>query len=79
MMYNKLFFLIVLFFAGTVSAQVTLTHQAWYENTFGDLRNVVQANRDLNLLTFPNARLEKANAVNNNTSVAAVNSDFAVG
>ncbi|MDR2115894.1 MAG: hypothetical protein LBP87_05895, partial [Planctomycetaceae bacterium] len=65
MLYKKLFLLVVLFFAGTVNAQVTLTHQAWHENTFGDLRNIVRKNRDLNLLTFPNARLEKSNGVEN--------------
>jgi formylglycine-generating enzyme required for sulfatase activity len=67
MMYKLFFLPVLLFFAGTmaVNAQVTLNHQAWYENTFGDLRNIVRANRDLNLLTFPGARLEKANGVGN--------------
>ncbi|MDR0704904.1 MAG: hypothetical protein LBF88_07940, partial [Planctomycetaceae bacterium] len=66
MMY-KLFFLTVLLFAGTivVNAQVTLTHQTWSENTLGDLRNTVRDNRDLNLLTFPGARLAKVVAVGN--------------
>ncbi|MDR3196877.1 MAG: SUMF1/EgtB/PvdO family nonheme iron enzyme [Planctomycetaceae bacterium] len=64
-MYKKLLFLVVLFFAGIANAQVTLTHQAWFENTFGDLRNIVRNNRDLNLLTFPGTRLEKVNNIGN--------------
>jgi formylglycine-generating enzyme required for sulfatase activity len=49
----------------TVDAQTALTHQTWAGNTLGGLRNAIHANRDLNLLTFPGARLVTANAVGN--------------
>ncbi|MDR2168575.1 MAG: SUMF1/EgtB/PvdO family nonheme iron enzyme [Planctomycetaceae bacterium] len=42
--------------------QVELTHHVWHENTFGDLRNIVQEKADINLLAFPKAKL--VNAIN---------------
>ncbi|MCL2745077.1 MAG: hypothetical protein FWE67_14630, partial [Planctomycetaceae bacterium] len=66
----KTFYFSLLFgffvFAGintAAEAQVKISHQNWFENTFKDLRDLVRSNRDLNLLTFPNARLEKATEV----------------
>ncbi|GHT28581.1 hypothetical protein FACS18942_09120 [Planctomycetales bacterium] len=60
-----LFLPVSVFLNTAVFAQVQLSHQAWFENTFKDLRDLVRSNRDLNLLTFPNARLEKATDVGN--------------
>ncbi|MDR3110498.1 MAG: hypothetical protein LBU65_12570, partial [Planctomycetaceae bacterium] len=49
--------------ASSAFSQVVLTHQAWYENTFGELRNDVRANRDLNLLSLPDTKLVRADGV----------------
>ncbi|MDR0871596.1 MAG: SUMF1/EgtB/PvdO family nonheme iron enzyme [Planctomycetaceae bacterium] len=63
----KHFILSILFCltAAAAFAQVEQTHQQWYENTFGDLRNFVRANRDINLLTFPGAKMVKADNTGN--------------
>ena len=47
----------------TAFSQVELTHQSWHENTFRVMRELVQEKRDVNLLTFPGARLDHANGV----------------
>ncbi|MDR0336213.1 MAG: hypothetical protein LBI18_03885, partial [Planctomycetaceae bacterium] len=64
-MFTILFFAVPFFstVATAQDGQIEFAHHVWHENTFGEMRHTISTKHDINLLTFPSAKLVKAHEV----------------